>query len=88
MLQQTELNETTKKYVTKKRAITAVVTVLVTAMVVTGIIVGIWIFSEQNKMTLQVYYIRKQYLIIFIYSLFYYEQAINNNYMRHYNYTY
>lgn len=42
-----------RKFLTKKRIISAVVAVLIAAFVVTGILVGIWIFTEQSKMILQ-----------------------------------
>lgn len=42
-----------RKFVTKKRIIAAIVAISVTAIVVTGIVVGIWIFTEQQKLMLQ-----------------------------------
>lgn len=41
------------KLLTKKRIISAVVAILVSAIVVTGIVVGIWIFTEQQRLMLQ-----------------------------------
>ena len=41
LLQLVELNETMKKFMNKKRVISAVVAILVTAIVVTGVLVGI-----------------------------------------------
>lgn len=42
-----------RKFLTKKRIVSAVVAVLVTAIVVVGIVVGIWIFTEQTRLMLQ-----------------------------------
>lgn len=42
-----------RKFLTKKKIISAVVTVVVAVIVVIGILVAIWMFSEQNRLTLQ-----------------------------------